>query len=171
MDGTFGFRVQVQAKTLTTGQFRVKPSTIATVLGSHYVTAAAGGPVNLTLTDNSDSSEWQVQLTLDGVHHFVVSGLKPWLAHCSAQVGEAIAVFREADGSRLYVRLVRRAASATASAPSGPDTSQQQPASQRDSMPVSGCASEGIAAGVRPAEQDTRTTEGAIGELGSGRRM
>ncbi len=153
----------VQDKTLASAQFRVKPSTIATVLGSHYISAAAGDPVNLTLTDDSDSSEWQVQLTWDGVHHYVVSGLKPWLAHCSAKVGEAIEVVREANDSRLYVLLVRRGVSTAASGPPGQDASQQKPASQRDSMPVSGCASEGEAAAARPPEQ--HAAEGKSGAV------
>ncbi len=168
MDGTFGFRVQVQDKTLATGQCRVKPSTIATVLGSHYVSAAAGAPVNLTLTDKSDSSEWQVQLAWDGVNHYVFSGLRPWLAHCSAKIGEAVEIFREANDASLYVLLVRGEASTTASAPSGQDGSQQQPASQRASMPVSEWVPEGKAAAARPAEQ--HNTGEATGEVGSGQR-
>ncbi len=151
MDGSFGFRVQVQEKTLTTGKCRVKPSTVATVIGSQYVSAAADGPVNLTLTDKSDSSEWQVQLTWDGVKHYVVTGLKPWLAHCSTNIGEAIEIFKGAND----VLLVRREASTTASAPAGQDAIQQQPASQRAGMPVSECATEGEAATARPAIQHT----------------
>ncbi len=166
MDGCFGFRVQVQAKMLTTGRCRVKPSTVATVIGSRYVSAAAGGPVNLTLTDKSDTSEWPVQLTSDGVKSYVIKGLKRWLAHCNAKVGEAIEVFREANDSRLHGRLVR---GELASAPAGQDASQQTFVLQRDIRPASGCESKGEAAAARPAERHTAI--GAPGELGSGRRM
>ncbi len=164
MVGSVGFRVQVQDKTLGTGQCRVKPSTVATVIGSDYVSAAAGAPVILTLTDASDTSEWQAQLAWDGVKHYVVNGLEPWLAHCSAKVGEAVEIFREANDPRLYVLLVRREVCTTASAPSGPDAGQQQLATQHDSMPVTGRASEGEAAAAWPAGQHTRITGGATGE-------
>ncbi len=169
MDGTFGFRVQVQAKTLTSGRYRLKPSTIATVIGSRYVSAAAGGPVNLMLTDKSDSSEWQVQLTWDGVKYYVIKGLKSWLAHCNAKVGESMEVFREVNDSRLYVLVARREASTTANAPAGRDAVEQQLAPQRDSMPVLGCASEGEgdAAAARPPERHTHNTAGAAGESGA----
>lgn len=164
MDGSFGFRLQVQENTLTTGQCRVKPSTVATVIGSQYILAAAGGPVNLTLTDSSDFSQWQVLLAWDGAKHFMVNGLRPWLAHSSAANGDAIEMFREASGSRLFVLLVRRAVRATASAPSEQDAHEQRLPSQRASMPVSEWASEEEAAPALPATQYTQVTGGASGE-------
>ncbi len=160
MDGTFGFRVQVQDKTLATGQIRVKPNTVATVIGVRYVSAAARGPVNLTLTDKGDSSEWHAQLTCDGVTHYVINGLDQWLAHCRAKVGEAMELFREANDSRLYV-LLRREVSTTANISAGPDASQQQLAPQHDKVPVGRCESEGEAAAARPPEQHTTAGESA----------
>ncbi len=164
MDGSVGFRVQVQEETLTTGQCRVKPTTVATVIGRRYVLAAAGGPVNLALTDSSDSSAWQVQLAWDGLKHYVVNGLRPWLAHCRAAIGAAIEIFREANDPRLHILLVRRQVRTTASAPPGHGANEQQLPSQRASLLVSEWATEEVAAAALPANQHTGVAGGATGE-------
>lgn len=97
----YGFAAEVQEKTLRNGRCLVRPATLATVFG--YVPTDSDNHITVTLTDGRDCSPWQVQLTITGKERCAVTGLKPWLEHRHARVGDIFKI--EADGTRYLASL------------------------------------------------------------------
>ncbi len=130
---TYGFAAEVQDKTLRNGRCLVRPSTLANVFGC--IPADADKPITVALTDGKDSSSWPVTLacgTINGKERYALTGLKPWLMHSQARIGDILKV--EADGAN-YLASLERKDGVAAGQDAGPQSAAQ------GSLPVDNRAS------------------------------
>ncbi len=108
-DGVCGFRVSLQAESISSGQCRLNLSNITTVFGGDRVPKADDNPVAVTLTDNSDYTSWPVQLIACGDDQYWLTGLGPWFTHCNAGADDALQLHRRASPPEYLVGLFRDA--------------------------------------------------------------
>lgn len=139
--GSYGFAAEVQDKTLRNGRCRVRLTTLEAVFGQERVPVDTGQPITVTLTDGRDCSSWLVQLTMDGQDRYAVSGLKPWLAHSQARVGDTLII--EANGSGHLASLARKVTAAANGATAGQEADFQQSTAQRVEVNSAGSGERG----------------------------
>lgn len=166
----YGFCVSIRSKNLSSGQFRVKLSTVQAVFGAGLTPSVGGPPVDVTLVDDSDSSPWTVRLSATADEQCSVTGLQEWLKHRGAGVAEKLQVERK-TGTAYHVSLLRTPAAVPVADGAPAALEQRAPAgaaSQPDRVPCN-CATP-VAQSVAAADPfDPR--EDASGGSGAGPRL
>ncbi len=164
----YGFRVSIRSKSLSSGQFRVKLSTVKSVFGAGLVPSVGGLPVDVTLVDDSDSSSWPVRLTATADEQCSISGLQQWLKHRGASAGEKLQVDRRA-GPAYFVSLVHNAAAVPVANDARGIFEQRAPAgadSQPDRVPCNRATRVAVAAVPVDPPKDAAGGSGAGPRLG-----